>query len=121
MRRDGGSPALVLAVTCAGMFLVLLDVTVVNVALPSIRDAFGAGMAGTQWVVDGYALSIAGVLLIGGMLGDRFGHRRLVLAGMVLFGAASVGCAVAPVSGCSWSRARCRGSGRRCCCRAAWR
>ncbi|MBB5158242.1 MFS transporter [Saccharopolyspora phatthalungensis] len=96
MRRDGGSPALVLAVTCAGMFLVLLDVTVVNVALPSIRDAFGAGMAGTQWVVDGYALSIAGVLLIGGMLGDRFGHRRLVLAGMVLFGAASVGCAVAP-------------------------
>ncbi|MCI2421034.1 MFS transporter [Saccharopolyspora sp. K220] len=94
--RRGGSPALVLAMMCSGMFLVLLDVTVVNVALPSLRGSLGAGMAGTQWVVDGYALAIAGLLLVGGMLGDRFGHRRVVLAGMTLFGAASLGCAVAP-------------------------
>jgi DHA2 family methylenomycin A resistance protein-like MFS transporter len=80
---------------CAGMFLVLLDVTVVNVALPSIRASLGTGVAGTQWVVDGYALAIAGLLLVGGLLGDRFGHRRAVLAGMVFFGVASLGCAVA--------------------------
>ncbi|SDW90331.1 MFS transporter, DHA2 family, methylenomycin A resistance protein [Saccharopolyspora shandongensis] len=87
---------LVLAVMCAGMFLVLLDVTVVNVALPAIRGSLGAGMAGTQWVVDGYALAIAGMLLVGGALGDRFGHRRVVLAGLAVFGAASLGCALAP-------------------------
>ncbi|MEV0697947.1 MFS transporter [Saccharopolyspora sp. NPDC050389] len=96
MRKDVGSPALVLAVMCAGMFLVLLDVTVVNVALPGIRDALDAGMAGTQWVVDGYALAIAGMLLVGGALGDRFGHRRVVLAGLAVFGVASLACALAP-------------------------
>ncbi|PKW17282.1 MFS transporter [Saccharopolyspora spinosa] len=96
MRRGVGSPALVLVVMCAGMFLVLLDVTVVNVALPSIRGSLGVGIAGAQWVVDGYALAIAGLLLVSGMLGDGFGHRRVVLAGMVLFGVASLGCALAP-------------------------
>ncbi|MEV0052003.1 MFS transporter [Saccharopolyspora shandongensis] len=96
MVKRQGSPVLVLAVMCAGMFLVLLDVTVVNVALPAIRGSLGAGMAGTQWVVDGYALALAGMLLVGGALGDRFGHRRVVLAGLAVFGAASLGCALAP-------------------------
>jgi DHA2 family methylenomycin A resistance protein-like MFS transporter len=81
---------------CAGMFLVLLDVTIVNVALPSIGHDLGASVAGLQWVVDGYAVAIASLLLAGGTLGDRIGHRRVLLVGFALFGAASLLCAVAP-------------------------
>ncbi|MEQ3550407.1 MFS transporter [Pseudonocardia nematodicida] len=84
---------------CAGMFLVLLDVTVVNVALPSIGTGLGAGAAAVQWVVDAYAVSIAGLLLAGGTLGDRAGHRRVVLAGLAVFGAASAACGLAPSAG----------------------
>ncbi|SEF32406.1 MFS transporter, DHA2 family, methylenomycin A resistance protein [Amycolatopsis pretoriensis] len=80
---------------CAGMFLVQLDVTVVNVALPSIGTDLGAGLAALQWVVDGYAVVLAALLLTGGALGDVFGHRRVVLAGFALFGAASAACGVA--------------------------
>jgi DHA2 family methylenomycin A resistance protein-like MFS transporter len=87
----------VLAVMCAGMFLVLLDVTIVNVALPSIGNDLGASVSGLQWVVDGYAVAIASLLLAGGTLGDRVGHRRVLLLGFALFGAASLLCAVAPV------------------------
>jgi DHA2 family methylenomycin A resistance protein-like MFS transporter len=90
----------VLAVVCAGMFLVLLDVTIVNVALPSIGAGLRADTAGLQWVVDGYAVAIASLLLAGGTVGDRFGHRRMVLAGLVLFGLASAGCGLAP--GVGW-------------------
>jgi DHA2 family methylenomycin A resistance protein-like MFS transporter len=89
----------VLAVMCAGMFLVLLDVTIVNVALPSIGADLGASVSALQWVVDGYAVAIASLLLAGGTLGDRLGHRRVLLLGFALFGAASLGCALAPVVG----------------------
>lgn len=81
---------------CVGMFLVQLDVTVVNVALPHIGAALGTGVAGLQWVVTGYSVVLAAFLLTGGVLGDRRGHRRVVAAGLVLFGAASLGCALAP-------------------------
>lgn len=84
-----------LAVVCAGMFLVLLDVTIVNVTLPGIGRALGTGLAGMQGVVDGYAVAIAGLLLGGGALGDRLGHRRMLVAGLVLFGAASLACGLA--------------------------
>ncbi len=87
---------MLLATMCAGMFLVLLDVTVVNVALPSITAGLGAGAGGAQWVVDSYAVVIAALLLAGGAAGDRFGHRRTVLAGLGVFGAASAACALAP-------------------------
>ncbi|MCA2223738.1 MFS transporter [Nonomuraea aurantiaca] len=86
----------VLIVMCAGLFVVLLDVTIVNVALPSIATGRHAGLADLQWVVDGYQIALAGLLLTGGTLGDRFGHRRVVLAGFALFGLASAGCALAP-------------------------
>ncbi|MFC8715816.1 MFS transporter [Kitasatospora sp. NPDC057198] len=79
-----------------GSFLVMLDVTVVNVAVPAVRASLGAGAAGLQWVVDGYSTVFAGLLLLGGGLGDRFGHRRLYLAGLGLFAAASALCAAAP-------------------------
>ncbi|MCX4091854.1 MFS transporter [Nocardia sp. alder85J] len=78
------------------MFLVLLDVTIVNVALPGIGRGLHAGVATLQWVVDGYVVAIAGLLLAGGTLGDRFGHRRVLLAGFALFGVASLACALAP-------------------------
>ncbi|MEV5569752.1 MFS transporter [Spirillospora sp. NPDC052269] len=84
-----------LAVVCAGMFLVLLDVTIVNVTLPGIGRALGTGLSGMQGVVDGYAVAIAGLLLGGGALGDRFGHRRMLVAGLVLFGVASLACGLA--------------------------
>jgi DHA2 family methylenomycin A resistance protein-like MFS transporter len=90
---------LVLLVMCAGMFLVLLDVTVVNVAVPAITAGLRTGTAGVQWVVDGYTVALASLLLGGGALGDRVGHRQVVLAGLVVFGAASAGCALAPWTG----------------------
>jgi DHA2 family methylenomycin A resistance protein-like MFS transporter len=89
-------PALVLTVMCAGMFLVLLDVTVVNVALPSVAHALRAGPDAAQWIVDAYAVAVAALLLAGGAVGDRIGHRRVVLLGLAVFGVASAGCGFAP-------------------------
>lgn len=86
----------VLAVTCTGMFLVLLDVTIVNVALPDISRELRAGTAQLQWVVDAYVVALAGLLLAGGTIGDRIGHKRVLLTGFALFGAASLACATAP-------------------------
>ncbi|MEW2294303.1 MFS transporter [Streptomyces sp. NPDC006743] len=94
--RRTGSPRTVLLVMCTGYFLVLLDVTVVNVALPRIGAALGTGVAGLQWVVDGYALALACLMLTSGTAGDRYGHRRVVLAGFAVFGAGSLACGLAP-------------------------
>lgn len=91
-----GHQRLVLAVMCVGMFLVLLDVTVVNVALPHIGSGLRTGLSGLQWVVDGYGVTLAALLLAGGTLGDLRGHKRVVLAGLGLFGLASLGCGLAP-------------------------
>lgn len=84
---------------CGGYFLVLLDVTVVNVALPQIGAQLHAGSAGLAWVVDAYSVPLAGLLLASGAIGDVVGHRRVVLLGMVGFGVASVACAIAPTIG----------------------
>lgn len=84
---------------CAGMFLILLDVTVVNVAVPSITSGLRTGTAGVQWVVDAYTVALASLLLAGGAAGDRIGHRATVLIGLVTFGAASVGCGLAVSAG----------------------
>jgi MFS transporter, DHA2 family, methylenomycin A resistance protein len=92
-------PRLVLVIMCAGMFLVLLDVTVVNVAVPSITSDLRTTTAGIQWVVDGYTVTLASLLLAGGALGDRIGHRQAVVIGLAIFGAASAGCADAPAAG----------------------
>ncbi|MGN9906808.1 MFS transporter [Phytohabitans sp. LJ34] len=96
MTGGGRARRLVLVTMCAGYFLVLLDVTVVNVALPAVQAGTGAGVAGLQWVVDGYALALAALLLAAGALGDLRGHRRIVLLGLGLFGAASLACGLAP-------------------------
>jgi DHA2 family methylenomycin A resistance protein-like MFS transporter len=86
----------VLVVMCVGYFLVLLDVTIVNVALPSIGEDLEAGVGGLQWVVDSYAIALASLMLAGGTVGDLHGHKRVVLTGLAAFGIASLGCALAP-------------------------
>ncbi|WP_211126052.1 MFS transporter [Streptomyces yatensis] len=83
---------------CLGYFLVILDVTVVNVAVPRIGAGLAAGQGALQWIVDGYTLVFAGLLLFCGGLGDRLGHRRVFLAGLGLFTVASAGCALAPTA-----------------------
>ena len=87
---------LTLVVMCVGMFLVLLDVTVVNVALPRLRADLGAGVGSLQWIVDGYAVALASLMLPCGDLGDRHGHKRVVLAGLAAFGAGSLAAGLAP-------------------------
>jgi DHA2 family methylenomycin A resistance protein-like MFS transporter len=87
---------LTLVVMCVGMFLVLLDVTIVNVALPRLRADLGAGVRSLQWIVDGYAVALASLMLPCGDLGDRHGHKRVVLAGLAAFGAGSLAAGLAP-------------------------
>ncbi|KUL27728.1 MFS transporter [Actinoplanes awajinensis] len=85
-----------LIAVCLGTFLLLVDVTIVVVALPAIGDKFDAGYADLQWVLDGYALSLAALLLGAGSLADRYGRRRTYLIGIGLFALSSLLCAVAP-------------------------
>jgi EmrB/QacA subfamily drug resistance transporter len=85
-----------LVVVCAATALLLLDVTVVNVALPAIREDLDASFAELQWVVDAYALVLAALLLVAGTLADRAGRRRILVLGLVAFTAASVACGLAP-------------------------
>jgi MFS transporter, DHA2 family, methylenomycin A resistance protein len=90
---------LTLVVMCVGMFLVLLDVTIVNVALPRLRTDLGAGVRSLQWIVDGYAVTLAALMLPCGDLGDRHGHKRVVLAGLGTFALGSLGAGLAPEPG----------------------
>jgi len=89
----------VLALLCLAQFMVVLDVSIVNVALPSIRHALGFSQTALQWVVNAYALTFAGFLLLGGRLGDLFGRRRLFVIGLSAFTASSLLCGVAPHEG----------------------
>ena len=96
---DNHNRGLVLLVMTVGYFLVLLDVTIINVTLPSIRTALGADVGTLQWIVDGYAVALASLLLMGGTLGDLYGHKRVVLTGFALFGVASLVCGIALTPG----------------------
>ncbi|HET8862506.1 MAG TPA: MFS transporter [Solirubrobacterales bacterium] len=87
---------LTLIATILGSTVVFLDSTVVNVALPAIADGLDAGLAGQQWVVEAYMLTLVSLLLVGGSLGDQFGRRRVFVIGLIAFGATSILCAVAP-------------------------
>jgi EmrB/QacA subfamily drug resistance transporter len=87
---------LTLVATILGSTVVFLDSTVINVALPAISDDLNAGLAGQQWVVEAYMLTMVALLLIGGSLGDQFGRRRMFVAGLIGFGATSALCAIAP-------------------------
>jgi EmrB/QacA subfamily drug resistance transporter len=85
----------ILAATILGSSMAFIDGTVVNVALPALQSAFHAGIADIQWVVESYALFLAALILIGGSLGDLYGRRRIFVAGVVLFTAASAWCGLA--------------------------
>jgi EmrB/QacA subfamily drug resistance transporter len=84
-----------LVAVCTATFMLLLDITIVNVALPSIERDLGADLADLQWVIDAYALTLAALLLTGGSLADRIGRRRVFLIGLVAFTAASILCGLA--------------------------
>lgn len=89
----------ILAVLCLSVLLVVMDNTIVNVALPTISRDLNASTSALQWVVDAYTLVFAGLLLLGGNLGDRLGRRRLLQVGLVLFAASSTAAALARNSG----------------------
>src|SRR2546421_4619531 len=89
---DNRTRWLALYVLCLGSLMIVLDVTIVNVALPSIRQDLGFSETSLAWVVNAYLLTYGGFLLLGGRLGDLFGHRRLFLAGIALFTLASLAC-----------------------------
>jgi EmrB/QacA subfamily drug resistance transporter len=86
----------VLAGTVAASGMASLDATIINVALPHIGDEFDASGASLQWVLTGYLLALASLILLGGALGDRFGRRRVFLIGTAWFAVASISCALAP-------------------------
>src|SRR5688572_19632867 len=88
-----------LVVLCVGMLMIVLDVTIVNVALPSIQDDLGFSQSNLAWIVNAYMIAFGGLLLLAGRLGDLIGQRRVFLAGLAIFTAASVVCAVAPSQG----------------------
>ncbi|TMB53518.1 MAG: MFS transporter [Chloroflexi bacterium] len=88
----GDSRWLALLVLCAGMLMIVLDATIVNVALPSIRSDLGFGQSSLAWVVNAYLIAFGGVLLLAGRLGDLLGRRRVFLAGVAVFTAASLLC-----------------------------
>jgi EmrB/QacA subfamily drug resistance transporter len=88
-----------LAVTCIGFFMVLLDASIVTVALPTIQRDLHAQLADLQWVVDAYTLPFAALLLTAGTLGDRFGRKRVFLVGLVIFTIGSGMCGIAPTLG----------------------
>ncbi|MEU6475486.1 MFS transporter [Streptomyces sp. NPDC047017] len=95
-RRPTAPPTwLVVALACAGQFLVVLDVSVVNVALPSMRTDLGLSAPGLQWVVNAYAIAFAGFMLLGGRAGDLYGRKRMFLVGLALFTLASLGGGIA--------------------------
>ncbi|GAA0560581.1 MFS transporter [Actinomadura livida] len=96
VRLGTGPGRWILLATVLGSGVALLDATVVNVALPALADDLGADMAGLQWTVNAYTLTLAGFILLGGSLGDRLGRRRIFLTGVVWFAVASALCGLAP-------------------------
>ena len=87
---------LVLAICCMSLFMVGLGHHIVNIALPTIQQDLRAGISGLQWTIDAYALVLGSLLILSGSLADRFGRRRVFLAGLALFGSASLLCSLAP-------------------------
>ena len=96
---DSRKRAWTLGIVSVGLFMVVLDNLVVNVALPSIHRDLGASIQALEWTVNAYVLSYAVLLLTGAALGDRFGRKRMFIAGIALFTVASAGSALAPTAG----------------------
>ena len=104
-----------LLAVCLTTFMLLLDITVVVVALPNMQQRFDASLTGLQWVVDAYALTLAALILTAGALADRYGRRLVFMTGVVLFTASSLLCGLAWSIVALRSPVRCKGSvARRC-------
>src|SRR5262249_59914030 len=99
MGRHSAKPWVVLVIICLAQFMVVLDATIVNVALPHIQSALGFSETSLQWVINAYTLVFAGFLLLGGRAGDLLGRKRLFLIGLVIFTAASFLNGIAQTSG----------------------
>ncbi|WP_323120415.1 MFS transporter [Burkholderia alba] len=95
-RRAARRRRLTLALVASGMFMGVLDTTIVNIALPALHASLGASVPALAWIVDAYALSFAALILMGGVASDRFGAKAVYLAGLALFVAASAACGAAP-------------------------
>jgi EmrB/QacA subfamily drug resistance transporter len=95
-RRITLDTALTLVAAYLGLFVGLIDANAINLALPAVRTDLGGGISGAQWTIDAYNITFAALLLTSGSLGDRFGRRRLLRAGLMVFVVASLACAVAP-------------------------
>src|SRR5450432_2390173 len=99
MSLDNRTRRLALIILCLGDLMIVLDTTIVNVALPTIRADLGFSQTSLAWVVNAYLLTFGGFLLLGGRLGDLYGHRRLFLAGISLFTVASLACGLSTTQG----------------------
>src|SRR5436309_3427386 len=99
MSRHSTNPWVVLVIICLAQFMVVLDATIVNVALPHIQSSLGFSEASLQWVINAYTLVFAGFLLLGGRAGDLLGRKRLFLIGLVIFTTASFLNGIASTSG----------------------
>jgi MFS family permease len=125
MNRASGTkrhdPRWTLAMSVAASSLSFIDGSILNVALPAIRASTGAGAAEVQWVVNGYTLPLAALILLGGALGDHHGRRLWLVIGTAVFGLASLVCALSGSLEMLLAAARCRGSARRCSCPTASR
>ena len=121
LRSNRGRVAL--GATVGASAVASLDATIVSVALPQIGRDLDVDVAGLQWVLTGYLLTLASFILLGGALGDRFGRRRMFLIGSAWFGLASLGCAAAPsiAATCTTSYKPPRGQGASPTGSASWR
>lgn len=99
MGTSRGRRRLILAICCSSLFMVMIDNTIVNLALPSVQRDLGSSVSALQWVVDAYTLTIACLLMLAGSTGDRIGRRRTFQTGLVLFGLGSLLCSTAPSIG----------------------
>ena len=107
----------VLAVVSLTTFMVFVDTTVVNTAMPSIARDFGATNSALQWVVNSYSLLVAGLLLFGGTVGDRYGRKKTLAVGLVIFGAASLAASFSQNTSTLIAMRGFQGVGAALCCR----
>src|SRR5439155_20559066 len=96
---DAPHARIVITIASLGFFLITLDISIVNVALARMRAELGGGTTGQQWVIDGYTLLFAALLLFAGNLSDRIGAKRALAIGIAVFGVTSAACAAAPTTG----------------------
>jgi MFS family permease len=113
MRSTDRTRWIALYVLCAGMLMIVLDATVVNVALPSIQTDLRFSQSSLAWVVNAYLIAFGGLLLLAGRLGDLLGRRRVFLVGLAIFTVASLLCALAQSKGMLIAARSCRASAGR--------